>query len=125
MRSRFGVIGQEAGQPNRCRTASTLLLSAVNCDRRWGECIPRHQGQVGLTENDTPELALHVRVVSLPKHDEIDELDLRRRFRVGQTYELPVQLAATLIIAGYAELADGGHRAEVADFQRARSRHRR
>ena len=75
-----------------------------------------------MTRNDTPELVLHVRIVSLPKFDEIDELDLRRRFRVGQTYDLPTQLGATLIIAGYAELAEGSSRAEAADFRRSPSR---
>jgi hypothetical protein len=50
--------------------------------------------------------------------DEVDELDLRRRFRLGETYELPIQLAATLIIAGYAESADQGRRAEAADYGR-------
>jgi hypothetical protein len=69
-----------------------------------------------LTENATPELILRVRIVALPKMDEVDELDLRRRFRLGETYELPIQLAATLIIAGYAESADKGRRAEAADY---------
>lgn len=46
---------------------------------------------------------IRIRITSLPKIGEIDELGLRRRFRIGETYELPVQLGATLIIAGYAE----------------------
>jgi hypothetical protein len=76
-----------------------------------------------LNENDTPELAMRVRIVALPKLDEIDELDLRRRFTIGQTYELPVQLAATLIIAGYAESYRPAAQAQAAD--RARPSHRR
>jgi hypothetical protein len=59
---------------------------------------------------------LRVRIVAFPKVDEVDELDLRRRFHVGETYELPIQLAATLIIAGYAESADKGIRLEAADL---------
>lgn len=46
---------------------------------------------------------MRVRIVDLPKIGEIDELGLRRRFRIGETYELPVQTAVTLMIAGYAE----------------------
>ena len=46
---------------------------------------------------------IRIRITSLPKIGEIDELGLRRRFRVGETYELPVQFGATLVIAGYAE----------------------
>jgi hypothetical protein len=61
---------------------------------------------------------LRIRIVALPKVDEVDELDLRRRFRVGEMYELPIQLAATLIIAGYAESAAKGVRAEAADMER-------
>jgi hypothetical protein len=68
-----------------------------------------------LNENDTPELAMRIRISALPKLDDIDELDLRRRFIVGQIYELPVQLAATLIIAGYAEPYRPAVQAQAAD----------
>jgi hypothetical protein len=45
-----------------------------------------------------------------------DEFDVRR-FRVGQTYEVPVRLASLLILAGYAETAGGTTtRAEAADY---------
>ena len=65
---------------------------------------------------------MKVRIVSLPRIGEIDELGLRRRFRIGETYELPVQMAATLIIAGYAESPAGVDRAVAADAPRRRKR---
>ena len=52
-----------------------------------------------------------------------DEFDVHR-FRVGQTYEVPVRLASLLILAGYAETA-GATRAEPSGYsvpQFARSR---
>lgn len=48
---------------------------------------------------------MRVRIVALPGSTEVDEWDFRRRFAIGQSYRLPVQVAATLIIAGYAESA--------------------
>jgi hypothetical protein len=68
-----------------------------------------------LTENHTPDRMMRVRIVSLPRIGDIDELGLRSRFRIGETYELPVQTAATLIIAGYAESPAGTERAVAAD----------
>ncbi|HEY7290851.1 MAG TPA: hypothetical protein VH583_13525 [Vicinamibacterales bacterium] len=60
-----------------------------------------------MNENDTTSLTLKVRIVALPGLDEVDELDLRRRFRIGEVYELPVQVGAVLIIAGYGRSLDG------------------
>jgi hypothetical protein len=69
-----------------------------------------------LTENNTPEVALRIRIISAPPEDMFDEFDVRR-FRTGQTYNVPVRLASLLILAGYAETAGGTMaRAEAADF---------
>jgi hypothetical protein len=65
---------------------------------------------------------MRVRIVSLPKFGEIDELGLRRRFRIGETYELPVQFAATLVIAGYADSSAGFEPAIAADAPPRRKR---
>ena len=62
---------------------------------------------------------MRVRIIALPRIGELDEMGLRRRFRIGDTYELPVQLAATLIIAGYAEGA-GAVGSMAADTARRR-----
>ena len=60
---------------------------------------------------------LRVRIIAVPKPGEIDEYDIRRRFRIGQTYELPLQLATLLMVLGYAEgVAD--ERAQAADILR-------
>jgi hypothetical protein len=67
-----------------------------------------------LAENDTPGRVLRVRIVGWPKPGEVDEFDIRRRFAIGEVYELPVQLAATLIIAGYGQ-GVGPVPAEAAD----------
>ena len=67
-----------------------------------------------MTEKNTPEVVLRVRITSLPPPDEFDEFDLRR-YRVGEVYELPLRLATLLIIGGYAESA-GKTLAEAADF---------
>ena len=67
-----------------------------------------------VTEKYTPELALRIRINSLPAPGEFDEFDLRP-YRVGLTYELPMRLASLLILGGYAEQA-GAVRAEEADF---------
>jgi hypothetical protein len=69
-----------------------------------------------LTENNTPEFALRIRLRKLPATGEFDEFTLNH-FRVGQTYTVPSRLASLLILAGYAELVDGQpSRAEAADF---------
>jgi hypothetical protein len=72
-----------------------------------------------VTEKNTPEVALRVRILSLPATGELDEFDLRR-YRVGETYELPLRLATILIIGGYAESAVNRIQAEAADSGRPR-----
>ena len=69
-----------------------------------------------MTEKDTPEIALRIRIKSLPIPGEFDEFDLRP-YRIGGTYELPLRLASLLILGGYAERA-GSALAEAADFGR-------
>jgi hypothetical protein len=78
-----------------------------------------------LTENNTPELALRIRVRKVPPPGTFDEFSFRH-FRVGQTYTVPSHLASVLILAGYAEL-DETHsaRAEAADFGQPRFRTRK
>lgn len=71
-----------------------------------------------MTEKDTPEIALRVRILSLPATGEFDEFDLRR-YRVGDIYEIPVRLATLLILGGYAESA-GRTQAEAADYGQPR-----
>lgn len=68
-----------------------------------------------MTEKYTPEIALRIRIKSLPVPGEFDEFDLRP-YRVGLTYELPMRLASLLILGGYAEQAGSAMRAEAADF---------
>jgi len=70
-----------------------------------------------VTEKDTPEIALRIRIKSLPIPGEFDEFDLRP-YRIGGTYELPLRLASLLILGGYAERAGSAHLAEAADFGR-------
>jgi len=78
-----------------------------------------------LTQNETPEVVLKIRITAVPRQDTFDEYDVRR-FRVGQTYEVPVRLAALLIISGYAENAGGlGTLAEAADLSGPRAPSRR
>ncbi len=73
-----------------------------------------------MTENNTPELALRIRIRKLPVPGEFDEFNLAY-FRVGQTYSIPSHLASLLILAGYAELVDNrAPRAEAADFAQPR-----
>ena len=68
-----------------------------------------------MTENNTPEFALRIRVKSLPQQGEFDEFDLSH-FHPGQVVVVPSRLASMLIISGYAELVDDHPRAEAADF---------
>jgi len=68
---------------------------------------------------------MRVRIVAHPELGKVDEYDIRRRFKIGQTYELPLQLATMLIIAGYAEAASGGAHAEAADTGVPRSRRKK
>ena len=68
-----------------------------------------------MTEKNTPEIALRIRLTSLPDPSEFDEFDLSR-FCVGQTYELPLRLASLLILGGYAESVGPSLHAQAADF---------
>jgi len=73
-----------------------------------------------VTEKNTPEVVLRVRILSIPTSGDFDEFDLRR-YRVGQIYELPLRLATLLIIGGYAEAVGARVQSEAADFGQARS----
>jgi hypothetical protein len=78
-----------------------------------------------LTQNQTPEVVLRIRIIAVPRQDAFDEFDLHG-FRVGQTYEVPVRLALLLVISGYAETAGGlASPAEAADFSGPRFPERR
>jgi len=69
-----------------------------------------------LTQNNTPEFALRIRLKSLPDTGEFDEFNLSH-FVAGSTYVVPSRLASLLILAGHAELIDDHPaRAEAADF---------
>lgn len=73
-------------------------------------------------ENDTTGTTMRIRLTALPLDADFDEFDLRR-FRVGEVYNVPTRLASLLIIAGYAELLNGGHQiSEAADFGHIRFR---
>jgi hypothetical protein len=73
-----------------------------------------------LTENDTPQSVLRIRLTSLPEPGEFDEFDLSH-FRVGAVFLVPSFLASVLIISGHAELVDDHPRhAEAADFSQPR-----
>ena len=68
-----------------------------------------------MTEINTPERALRIRVIRLPSPGELDEFELNY-FRVGQTYVVPSHLATILILSRIAELVESSTRAEAADF---------
>ena len=80
------------------------------------------RGNSFLTENDTRQYMMRVRIVRLPRVGELDELGLHRRFKIGETYELPAQLAVTLMIAGYAETPVFGVTDVAADASPRRKR---
>ena len=68
-----------------------------------------------MNENETPDVWMRIRINGLPKAGDLEEFDLRR-FRIGEVYEVPPQLASLLIVAGYAEsVARRGERALAAD----------
>jgi hypothetical protein len=76
-----------------------------------------------VTNNNTPEFALRIRVRRLPTAGEFDGFDLDY-FRVGLTYVMPSQLASMLILSGIAELVDPPA-AQAADFGHPRFPKRR
>jgi hypothetical protein len=78
-----------------------------------------------LTENNTPEFALRIRLKELPDPNEFAEFNLTH-FRAGGIFVVPARLASMLIISGYAELIDDHPaRAEAADFGHPRFPKRR
>jgi hypothetical protein len=78
-----------------------------------------------LTENNTPELALRIRLHKVPPPGTFDEFSFSY-FTVGQIYTVPSHLASVLILAGYAELVETqSPRAEAADFGQPRFPKRR
>jgi hypothetical protein len=84
------------------------------------QCSVRPQERYFLTENNTPEFALRIRLKALPEPGELDEFDLSH-FRLGGVFVVPSHLASLLIISGYAELLDEHPaRAEAADFGQPR-----
>jgi hypothetical protein len=73
-----------------------------------------------LTENNTPEFALRIRLKSAPDSGEFDEFNLSH-FVPGGIYVVPSRLASLLILAGHAELIDDHPaRSEAADFGQPR-----
>jgi hypothetical protein len=62
---------------------------------------------------------VRVRLIALPGRGELDEFDLRR-YRVGDVYDLPPQLASILLISRYAELAPALRRDTAADTGRSK-----
>ena len=80
-------------------------------------CLPSIAIQcVTVTDSDTPQFTLRIRLKRMPPRGEFDEFDLER-FKAGQTYVVPARLASMLIIAGHADLIDSHPaRAEAADF---------
>jgi hypothetical protein len=78
-----------------------------------------------LTEINTSDLGLRIRLRALPTAVEFDEFDLSH-FRVGITYTVPLRLAWLLVLAGYAELVESHfERAEAADSGHPRKPKRR
>ena len=57
---------------------------------------------------------MRIRLTGIPKPRELDEFDFRR-YRVGEIYDLPPQLASILLISRYAELAPPLRRDTAAD----------
>jgi hypothetical protein len=72
-----------------------------------------------VTEINTLEFALRIRVIRLPSPGELDEFELNY-LRVGQAYVVPSHLATILILSGIAELVESSTRATAADFGHAR-----
>ena len=63
---------------------------------------------------------MRIRIKSLPDPGEMDEYDLRR-FRPGDVYDVPANLASLLILSGHADPVSGRFQAaEAADYSRPR-----
>jgi hypothetical protein len=69
-----------------------------------------------VNENESLGISsIRIRISGLPSDGDLDEFDLRR-FRVGEVYDVPSQLASLLIVAGYAEaVVRRVERAQAAD----------
>ena len=73
-----------------------------------------------MTDINTPESVLRIRLKRLPTAGEFDEFDLDR-FRLGETYAMPARMASLLILAGCADLVDSHPlRGDAADFGQRR-----
>jgi hypothetical protein len=94
-----------------------LALSSNKLKNRQKLVAVKVEHRLFVTEKDTPEIALRIRIKSLPMPGEFDEFDLRP-YRIGGTYELPLRLASLLILGGYAERAGSSTLAQAADFGR-------
>jgi hypothetical protein len=69
-----------------------------------------------VTDFDTPQFTMRIRLKRLPASGEFDEFDLEC-YKAGQVYVLPARLASLLILSGHADLIDSRPpRAEAADF---------
>jgi len=98
-------------------TASILLLTTMNVPAYKKSVCEDHRLGHALTENHTPETILRIRIVAPPAPQQFDGFDVAR-YRVGQTYDLPVHLATILMISGCAESAGAvTSPAEAADFR--------
>jgi hypothetical protein len=63
---------------------------------------------------------MRIRIKHLPAPGEMEEYDLRR-FRPGDVYDVPAQLASLLIISGHAEPATARFStSEAADYGKSR-----
>ena len=63
---------------------------------------------------------MRIRIKRLPPPGEMEEYDLRR-FRPGEVYDVPAQLASLLIISGHAEPVTARFAtSEVADYSKPR-----
>src|SRR5206468_9147344 len=82
--------------------AAILLFSSNKSPKRKKRVSGERKHRAIVAEKHTPEVALRIRIKSLPPPGEFDEYDLRP-YRIGGTYELPLRLASLLILGGYAE----------------------
>jgi hypothetical protein len=95
--------------------AAILLFASRKSSNRNARVSDELSRKGNVTEKNTPEVVLRVRITGIPPAGEFDEFDLRR-YRIGDIYELPLRLATLLIIGGFAESAGKTVHAEAADF---------
>jgi hypothetical protein len=78
-----------------------------------------------VTDFDTPQFSMRIRLKRLPAPGEFDEFDLER-YKPGLIYVFPARLASLLILSGHADLIDSRPPlAEAADFGLPRFRRRK